>query len=601
MNDQKNRWLQVQEQRAISMREFIFRDFITKQITAALPKFLTADRFMRTCYTALLTNNKLLQVASENPQSLLSAMINAAQLGLEPVMGMAALVPYGKIIQFQPMYRGLVVLARRSGEIAKVEAEVVMWKDFFELSMGYESMIRHKMFEPAVEDALADPDNEDLYDRGPMRGAYTVWTFKDGVKSHTYMPRHDIFKIRDRAQAYRYALSHPEDLDAQKTPWLTDVEEMSKKTTVKRHSKLQPLSIEFMRAVALDDQAEAGLPQAVMSGADVFGFPEYGKKEEPGAPEGTGDGGDPGAPEGQDLKQEMAPEEKNFWTQVKIKKIEPKEVEDFLELCAVTKPRSEIIKIAMAKPENFEKFVEAMAKQKKKSGEDPGSGKEEKKKEEWTEADHLEFLKGKGKPGTIEYEKDWHDSIIKRAIGKDAMRVFLDKWQKYHNASYWDVGQPGGDALKKSRGPELAEHRPEGKSEEKKPEGMGRVEFVSKLKEFEEKLGEEVFYNKLGSMGYENATMIPMKSEFHEEVIKEFDAEVKIRGAANAYREKHPEEFAGKKQEAGKSDEVLICPTDKKAVNPATECKGCPWQEDGHCDIYLGWKEKKFNESANGV
>src|SRR5690606_34595531 len=98
-----------------------------QNMNAAQPKHLTPERQTRVALTAISANPRFLECTRE---SLALALIEAGQLGLEPngVMGQAYLVPYynGKAkryeAQFQVGYRGLIDLARRSGQITKIEA-----------------------------------------------------------------------------------------------------------------------------------------------------------------------------------------------------------------------------------------------------------------------------------------------------------------------------------------------------------------------------------------------------------------------------------------------------------------------------------------------
>ena len=114
------------------------------QIKAALPSILTPERFTRMVLTALSTNRQLQQCT---PQSFLGAMMQAAQLGVEPntPLGQAYLIPYNrntqdangkwvKILecQFQLGYKGLIDLAYRSGAIRDISAHTVYSGDVFE-------------------------------------------------------------------------------------------------------------------------------------------------------------------------------------------------------------------------------------------------------------------------------------------------------------------------------------------------------------------------------------------------------------------------------------------------------------------------------------
>ncbi len=241
--------LTATQKKAITVRDYINQPQIVKQIEAALPSFLNADNFLRTFYTAMLRNPALLDCTKE---SMLSALIESAQLGLPPVLRKAALVPYGKEVQFQPMYGGLIELARRTERI-KITAHVVYEKDDFDYGYGTDDYLRHK---PCEEE-----------DAGKMIGAYTVWTFIDSdMQTFLFMPAHQILKVRAVSKAWQKAQREPKNQRAQETPWVQWEDQQSIKTVIKRHSKLQPCSIEMERAVHLDDRVEAGLSQSDMLG-----------------------------------------------------------------------------------------------------------------------------------------------------------------------------------------------------------------------------------------------------------------------------------------------------------------------------------------------
>ena len=106
------------------------------QIRKALPKHLEPERLARIALTEIRKNPKLLECSRE---SLLGAVMTAAQLGLEPgVLGHAYLIPYWNNktksyeVQFQIGYKGLLDVVRRSGEITSISAHCVYENDEFE-------------------------------------------------------------------------------------------------------------------------------------------------------------------------------------------------------------------------------------------------------------------------------------------------------------------------------------------------------------------------------------------------------------------------------------------------------------------------------------
>ncbi len=224
-------------------------------LKAACSKHVTPERLVRVAGAALSRQPKLLECTRE---SLFVALQNCGQLGIEPnLLGEAYLVPFrnnttGKTeCQFMPGYRGLVKLARRSGEISTIEAHVVYALDKFEYRLGDDPGIKH---EPYIGDD----------EPGPMRYAYAVAVFKDGGRQREIMTRRQIEAVRSRSKA------------ANAGPWVTDYEEMAKKTVLKRLAKMLPLTIELTEAIEKDIETEIDItPVPVEPGT---GIPEPGEE-----------------------------------------------------------------------------------------------------------------------------------------------------------------------------------------------------------------------------------------------------------------------------------------------------------------------------------
>lgn len=122
----------------------------------------------------------------------------------------------------------MLAIARRSGEIASVIAEAVHEKDVFDVEYGLEPKLTHK---PYLD---GDP--------GKLKGCYVVVRFKgDGVEPLIkYMPKSEIDKHRARSKA------------SSSGPWVTDYEEMAKKTVFRSIFKWLPVSIEQVMATTGD-------------------------------------------------------------------------------------------------------------------------------------------------------------------------------------------------------------------------------------------------------------------------------------------------------------------------------------------------------------
>lgn len=197
------------------------------QMALALPKHITADRLARIALTTIRTNPKLLECSVP---SLLGAVMQAAQLGLEPgLLGHCYIVPYGKEATFIIGYRGMIDLARRSGNIKSIRARCVYANDYFKLTYGLNETLEHIPWHMREDQIFHEP--------GEFRGAYMVAEFVDGGYQIHYMPKAEIEAHRKRSKA------------ANNGPWVTDYEEMAKKTVVRAAWKWLPISVEIMRRV----------------------------------------------------------------------------------------------------------------------------------------------------------------------------------------------------------------------------------------------------------------------------------------------------------------------------------------------------------------
>ena len=202
------------------------------EIAKALPSVITPERFTRIVTSAL---SRTPQLAETTPQSFLGAMMEAAQLGLEPntPLGQAYLLPYknkGQLeCQFQLGYKGLIDLAYRSGEVTIIQAHEVCANDEFEYSFGLEPTLRHV---PAKRD------------RGEVILYYGMFRTKDGGFGFEVMSREDVQK-----HAARYSKSYSSSF----SPWATNFDEMAKKTVLKKALKYAPLKSDFVRGMASDE------------------------------------------------------------------------------------------------------------------------------------------------------------------------------------------------------------------------------------------------------------------------------------------------------------------------------------------------------------
>ena len=203
------------------------------EIERALPKHIDADRIARIAITTIRTNKDL---QSCEPMSFVAALMQASQLGLEPntPLGEAYIIPYKDkgipSARFEMGYKGLLSLAHRTGEYQTIYAIEVYANDEFDYAYGLEPFLTHK---PAEE-----PEGE------PIR-YYAVYHLKNGGKEFRVWSKK---KIEKHADKYSMAFKR-----GWTSPWKTDFDSMAKKTVLKDLLKYAPKSIEFSRALSMDE------------------------------------------------------------------------------------------------------------------------------------------------------------------------------------------------------------------------------------------------------------------------------------------------------------------------------------------------------------
>ena len=214
------------------------------QIEAALPKVITAERFTRMALTAVSSNPKL---ADCTPKSFMGALMQAAQLGLEPntPLGQAYLIPYRNKgvmeVQYQTGYKGLIELAHRSGQFKNIEAHTVFENDEFEYEYGLEPKLVHK---PALKD------------RGGIIAFYAVFTLVNGGFGFEVMSKEDV-----DAHAKKYS----QGFNSSYSPWKTSYESMAKKTVLKQLLKYAPIRTEFAREMTADETIKNDISDDMLS------------------------------------------------------------------------------------------------------------------------------------------------------------------------------------------------------------------------------------------------------------------------------------------------------------------------------------------------
>lgn len=191
-----------------------------------------AERFARVALTQVRTTPRLGECSS---QSLMGALMMAAQLKLEFNLGSAYIIPYwsGKTgsyeAQFQIGYLGYIDLFYRHPLAAELYAEVVHENDEFKIRKGTSREIIH---------------NPDLNDPGNAIGYYAVAKLKTGAQNFVYMSVKEVTE---------HMLRTPPDKSGKRGAWDTYFDQMALKTVIKKVLKIMPKSIEMASAIEIDE------------------------------------------------------------------------------------------------------------------------------------------------------------------------------------------------------------------------------------------------------------------------------------------------------------------------------------------------------------
>jgi len=202
------------------------------EIRKALPEVITPERFTRMALSALNTTPKLRECTQ---MSFLAALMNAAQLGLEPntPLGQAYLIPYNNKgvmeCQFQIGYKGLIDLSYRNPQMQIISAQAVYENDDFSYELGLNPKLEHR---------------PTLGERGEVRLFYGFFKLVNGGFG---------FEVMSKTAMDEYAKEYSKAFDSSFSPWKSNYIGMAKKTVIKQALKYAPLKTDFRKALSNDE------------------------------------------------------------------------------------------------------------------------------------------------------------------------------------------------------------------------------------------------------------------------------------------------------------------------------------------------------------
>lgn len=248
-----------------------------------LPAHITPEKFQRVVATAALQNPQLLEC---DRQSLLLASMKLAQDGLLPDGREAALVPF-KVnvkkgpgpkdwgskwqVQPMPMVYGLRKKILQSGDVLSIETGVVYLADLesghFLYEVGMEPPIRYR---PNLLLPIEDTTDDKIV------AAYSIAKIKNEAGGQPYwsvevMRRAEIDKVRQASQTGATGKTTREGKAIPpKGPWVDWFGEMARKTVLRRHAKVLPMSGDILDTFERDIESEREAEKRAAESAAAF-------------------------------------------------------------------------------------------------------------------------------------------------------------------------------------------------------------------------------------------------------------------------------------------------------------------------------------------
>lgn len=207
------------------------------RIQAVIGNNMSGERLYQLCVSTI---NKEPKLAECSPESVLSCFMKCSALGLEPSavdgLGRAYILPYGNRrngsveATFILGYKGIIDLARRSGQIKSLHAQAVYQGDEFDT--WEDETGQHFRFHQARDVEHAEKTLTDVFVNAQLMTGGFVFE---------HMTKSEVDQIRRRSKA------------SNNGPWVSDYEAMAKKTVIRRVFPYLPVSVNAASAVGADE------------------------------------------------------------------------------------------------------------------------------------------------------------------------------------------------------------------------------------------------------------------------------------------------------------------------------------------------------------
>jgi len=194
------------------------------------------DYFIKSCIGQIqLQNGTYTDLSTCTPKSIIDCVKLTAQLGLTPgPQGLIYYLPYKGKKEHKAQtiigYKGLIKLAKRSGNVSDIYAIPVYSDEPFKIRGGIDHGIDHDIIH--------------IGERGDFIGCYAVAKYKDGTYHSEWMRKDEIDAIRKRSAA------------GSNGPWVTDYIQMARKTVIRRLCNGLDLETDIAANITQADQME---------------------------------------------------------------------------------------------------------------------------------------------------------------------------------------------------------------------------------------------------------------------------------------------------------------------------------------------------------
>lgn len=208
-----------------------FLEQMKPEMARVLPKTMAPDRIARLALTEM---RRIPMLAEATLESFGGALMTAVQLGLEPgVAGECWILPFRNQrsnrvdAQFVMGYQGMIKLFWQHPSAQMIDAHEVFPEDEFDYAYGLDPYLKHKP-KPRAETSKA-------------HSFYAVARTTTGGSVFVVLTRDDVERIRKRSKA------------KDNGPWVTDYDQMAKKTCIRQLFKVVPKSTQLALAIAHDE------------------------------------------------------------------------------------------------------------------------------------------------------------------------------------------------------------------------------------------------------------------------------------------------------------------------------------------------------------